>query len=60
MLTPFQPHPARVLGPARPSSAALQRSSVLAPANRSTQVLQTGRAPAQLSLFLRSGAIDVR
>lgn len=40
--------------PRRPAPAAP------ATAGRSFQVLQSSRAPAQLSLFLRPGAIDVK
>jgi hypothetical protein len=54
MFTPSMPRAARVLDLARPPTVAPQRPSALAPApRRSTQVLQSSRAPAQLSLFLR-------
>ncbi len=54
--TPYQ-RPAPVLK--RPSEPASTRSVPTAPA-RSFQVLQSRSAPAQLCLFLRSGAIDVK
>ena len=60
MLTPSSSRGPRVLDPVRPSAAALQRRAALFPVNRTIQVLQSGRAPAQLSLFQPSGAIDLR
>jgi hypothetical protein len=61
MSTTFVPRPPSVLKrvvaeqPRRPA-----QQPVPATAGRSFQVLQSSRAPAQLSLFLRPGAIDVK
>ena len=46
----------------RANAEASRHSPTLAPAKvgRSFQVLQSSRAPAQLSLFLRPGATDVK
>jgi len=57
--TPFVPR-AAVL-PSRPSAEPARnvRPGTAAPA-RGFQVLQSSRAPAQLCLFLRHGAIDVK
>lgn len=60
MKMPTPSHSPRVLDPVRPSAAALQRREALFPVNRTSQVLQSGRAPAQLSLFQPSGAIGLR
>jgi hypothetical protein len=60
MSTTFVPRAPSVLKrvvaeqPRRPAAA------VPATAGRSFQVLQNSRAPAQLSLFLRPGAVDVK
>ena len=60
MIMPMPSRSPRSLEPVRPSEAARQRRTPLPPVARSTQVLQTGRAPAQLSLFQHSGLIDLR
>jgi hypothetical protein len=60
MSTTFVPRPASVLK--RVVAEQPRRQSPAAPtsAGRSFQVLQSSRAPAQLSLFLRPGAVDVK
>jgi hypothetical protein len=60
MSQPFVPRPASVLKRvvAEPSRRAAAMVSPT-PA-RGFQVLQSSRAPAQLSLFLRPGAVDVK
>lgn len=60
MHTPAESRPARAAEVVRPSQAALNRRTVPLPVTRAPQVLQSGRAPAQLPLFLRSASIDVR
>jgi hypothetical protein len=45
----------RTTGPSTPSRAP-GSAKIAMPAPRQTQVLQSGRAPAQLSLMLRPGA----
>jgi hypothetical protein len=58
MNKPFVPR-APVLLRSRPAGEAPRRMPTDAPA-RSFQVLQPGRAPQQLCLFLRHGAADVK
>jgi hypothetical protein len=56
--TPARPRSAPVL--TRPERAASPRHAAQAAMGRSFQVLQSSRAPAQLCLFLRPSAIDVK
>ena len=58
MATPVQPRSSSVLG-ARAAETPRRTLPPVAPVLRQ-QVLQTGRAPAQLSLFLRPGALGVK
>ena len=52
---------APVLKPRGPSAESARRTNAApAPGGRSVQVLQSRREPAQLCLFLRSGAGDVK
>jgi hypothetical protein len=48
------------VAPVRRRADAHLPSSVVSLQARARQVLQSGRAPAQLSLFLRPSAIDVK
>jgi hypothetical protein len=60
MSSTFVPRAPSVLKrPSNESSRRQEPDSPVAPA-RGFQVLQSRRAPAQLCLFLRSGAIDVK
>lgn len=58
MAPPLSPRPTPVLATRR-AEAPRRVLPATAPVLRQ-QVLQTGRAPAQLSLFLRPGAIGVK
>ena len=57
MSTPFVPHVSILK---RAAVEPVRRLPVPSPAGREFKVLQSSRAPAQLSLFPRSGAIDVK
>lgn len=55
MITRILPSTPRALGTSTPQRAP-GSAKIAMPAPRQTQVLQSGRAPAQLSLMLRPGA----
>jgi len=57
MSTPYVPHVSVLKRAAVEPS---RRPSAPAQAGREFKVLQSSRAPAQLSLFPRSGALDVK
>ena len=60
MSTTFVPRAPSVLKRVVAEQPRRQGPAAPATAGRSYQVLQSSRAPAQLSLFLRPGAIDVK
>ena len=59
MSIPFVPR-APVLPKSRPVGETPRRAAPAAAPARSFQVLQSSRAPQQLCLFLRHGAVDVK
>lgn len=60
MSTTFAPRAPSVLKRAVAEQPRRPAPVMASPAGRSVQVLQSSRAPAQLSLFLRPGAVDVK